>query len=57
MKNRDNKIASEANRSIQRLTSLPGCSVNSKKAKESKFIKHRAIVFDRQMNENYEIIF
>lgn len=56
MKNRLVKIM-EPNRSIQELASFPGYSVKSKKAKESKMVKHRAIVFDRQMRDNYEIIF
>jgi hypothetical protein len=42
---------------LQQLASLPGESVNSKRAKESKIIKCRAIVFERQMTDIFEIIF
>lgn len=42
---------------IQSLAALPGYDVNSKKAKRSKIVKCRAIVFEKQTTNVFEIIF
>jgi hypothetical protein len=54
MKNK--KTGDKTGVSLQSIYKLPGYS-NGKKAKASRFVKYRAIVFDRQMSGNYEIIF
>lgn len=56
MKNRNENQHTTAN-TIQSLASLPGCAIDSKKAKESKMIKRRALVFERQTTGTFEIIF
>lgn len=57
MKNKNTSMVNAAGSTIQNLASLPGHAIDSKKAKESKIVQFRAIVFDRQMINNFEIIF
>lgn len=55
MKNKNNRrINADV---LQQLANLPGEPVNGKKTKNSKIIKCRAIVFERQMTDIFEIIF
>lgn len=56
MKNRNENQPATAN-TIQSLASLPGCAIDSKKAKESKMIKRRALIFERRTTGTFEIIF
>lgn len=50
-------IISDHSATIQSLAALPGYDVNSKKAKQSKIVKCRAIVFEKQTTNVFEIIF
>lgn len=51
-------LATENKReTLQILASLPGQAADSKQAKESKILKYRALIFEKQMNGTFEIIF